>query len=212
MGINIAPEGVNRNDPGDGDSGPNDLVNYPVITSATTSTVRGTACAGCVDEGFVADLNPSGYGEGRTFVGSAVAGTDGTFTVSVTGVSGGQVLTATATDALGNTSEFARNVTVTGSTTLPAAPRDLTAQRTGPTSRQRIQLAWTDNATNETGFVLERAVGTTGSWNVLVQLAKNTTSYSDTSVQRATTYRYRIKAVNGAGSSAWSNVASVTTK
>ena len=112
LGINLAPAGVNPNDPGDGDTGPNDRLNYPVLTRATATEVRGTACAGCVVEVFVADNDPSGYGEGRTWLATATAASDGTFTAAIAGVSAGQMVTATATDPAGNTSEFAQNIAV----------------------------------------------------------------------------------------------------
>ncbi len=98
-------------------------------------------------------------------------------------------------------------------TTAPAAPSGLTASRSGNPSRQSINLAWTDNSNNEENFVVERS--TDGqSFTALPQLlAANTTSYSDQDgLSRATTYYYRIKATNSAGSSAYSNTASATTK
>lgn len=113
LGIDLDPlDRVNPNDSGDTDSGPNDLLNFPVLTSATTQEVKGTACASCTVEIFVADNDESGHGEGRTFVGSAKASTTGAFTVVISGAAAGDSVTATATDGAGNTSEFARNVLV----------------------------------------------------------------------------------------------------
>jgi len=110
-GIDLGDDGPTSNDPGDTDSGPNDLLNYPVSTSASTSQASGTAPPGSIVEIFVAD--PSGAVQGRTFVGGATAdSTTGAFTVPLRGVAVGQYLTATATDAEGNTSEFAPRVPV----------------------------------------------------------------------------------------------------
>ena len=127
--------GVTPNDAGDGDSGPNNLLNYPVIYSATISggnvTVIGEARPGATVEFFEADGDGSGYGEGQTFIDSKVEGsgddssgaagsTDGTanqftFTFPVGSLVAGDDLTATATDGSNNTSEFALNVTAAAS-------------------------------------------------------------------------------------------------
>jgi CSLREA domain-containing protein len=112
LGIDIVPVfSVNQNDPGDGDSGPNEQLNFPVIQSASPTVVTGTACGGCRVEIFIADGTGS-HGQGRTFVGAATAGGGGGFSVSISGVSVGDRVTSTATDAAGNTSEFSANVTV----------------------------------------------------------------------------------------------------
>jgi len=112
LGIDLDPTGVTPNDAGDGDSGPNQQLNFPVLSSATRTSVRGTACSGCRVEVFVADPDPSGFGEGRTFLAAGVADASGDFTVAISGVSAGQTVTATATDGQGNTSEFAKRVSV----------------------------------------------------------------------------------------------------
>jgi hypothetical protein len=124
LGIDIAPVGqVNPNDEGDADSGPNQQLNYPVLTSAGPALVTGTACAGCQIEIFLADEDESGHGEGQTFVGGAVAAADGTFSISISGVNEGDFVTATATDSTGNTSEFSLNFEVgTGEQPPPSNP------------------------------------------------------------------------------------------
>jgi hypothetical protein len=104
--------GVTPNDPNDADAGPNELLNFPVLASVTTATARGSACAGCTVEVFVAAADASGHGQGRTLVGSAAAGGAGQFNVALSGVRVGDDVTATATDAQGNTSEFSANVRV----------------------------------------------------------------------------------------------------
>ena len=114
LGINLGPgSGVTANDFGDTDAGANTSLNFPALSSATPAVVRGATCAGCTVEVFAADGGLKDHGEGRAFVGSAVAASDGGFSVNVAGVTVGQYVTATATDGVGNTSEFALNVPVT---------------------------------------------------------------------------------------------------
>jgi subtilisin family serine protease len=91
--------------------------------------------------------------------------------------------------------------------TIPAAPSALLATAV---SRSQIDLAWTDNAANETGFKVERS--TNGrKWSQIATVATDVTTYSDTRLRRNTTYTYRVRAFNTAGHSAYSNIASTTT-
>lgn len=98
---------------------PNQGIEDPSIGTATTASVTGSACRNCKIELFIADKSsvnaPDGdnHGEGKIFVGEGTAGNNGRFTIPVSGVAVGQVITATATDGDGNTSEFGRNVRVT---------------------------------------------------------------------------------------------------
>lgn len=117
LGIDIYPQGPNPNDVGDPDMGPNDGLNYPVITAASQTVVQGTACQGCRIEVFAADPDPSGQGEGATFLGATTA-PNGTFSVGVS-VPEGTTVTATAIDAQGNTSEFSLNAVVSGTGGTP---------------------------------------------------------------------------------------------
>jgi carboxypeptidase T len=93
--------------------------------------------------------------------------------------------------------------------TVPAAPTSLTA---AAVSRSQINLAWTDNATNETGYYVERCKGATcTNFSRIAALGANATSYQNTGVSRNTTYRYRVQAYNATGSSGYSNIAAATT-
>ena len=112
--------GPTPNDPGDLDVGSNGLLNTPVIASVTSAggglyTVAGTAPPNSTVEIFVAAVDPSGFGEGNSFSGSGPADGSGNFAVSVPLGVGPTVLTSTATDALGNTSEFSANFATGGS-------------------------------------------------------------------------------------------------
>jgi len=153
------PQGVTINDNGDADAGPNGLRNYPVITSATLIgtelSLGGYARPGSAIELYVAQADPSGFGEGLNYLGvlteGSVAdldattgtygpanvnglaqGTDTTnkFSFRITapgGVAIGTTLTGTATIS-NETSEFSGNVVVTGGPTL------LVAKTVAPTS------------------------------------------------------------------------------
>lgn len=92
--------------------------------------------------------------------------------------------------------------------TIPAAPAGLTATAASPSA---IDLAWTDNANNETGFDIERSTDSVN-WAALSTVGSNIQSYGDTGLAASTGYYYRVRAKNSAGNSAWSNVANATTQ
>lgn len=92
--------------------------------------------------------------------------------------------------------------------TIPKAPTALAATAAGAS---QINLSWTDNATNETGFELERS--TDGAlFTKIADLGPNVTAYQHTGLTPATRYWYRVLAKNSAGKSAYSNVANATTQ
>jgi FtsP/CotA-like multicopper oxidase with cupredoxin domain len=73
----------------------------------------------------------------------------------------------------------------------------------------RVRLAWTDNTTNETGFVIERATNG-GAFTQLTTLPPHNNTgamtYVDTTVALGNTYTYRIAAVTLAGTSGYATV------
>jgi hypothetical protein len=95
-----------------------------------------------------------------------------------------------------------------GSVQPPAAPSGLTATTVSSTT---IDLDWTDNATNEDGFLIQRKVGVGGTFANLDTVGANQTSYGDDTCDAETTYCYQVRAYNTAGDSAWSNEACDTT-
>jgi hypothetical protein len=90
----------------------------------------------------------------------------------------------------------------------PLAPSGLSANAV---SNSQINLSWTDNSSDETGFEIERKTGAGGTWAQIATPAANATSYSDTALTASTQYYYRILAVNSSGDSASSNECSATT-
>ncbi|MBK9055335.1 MAG: multicopper oxidase domain-containing protein [Chloroflexi bacterium] len=93
----------------------------------------------------------------------------------------------------------------------PATPSNLVALLETTT---QVNLSWTDNATNELGFTIERAVVTGGVPEPFAEVATvgaDVNSYSDTTVTPDTTYLYRVLAFNADGNSLWSNEVTIIT-
>ncbi len=116
LGIDLLPEGVvNCNTP---PPGPNDYLPCPIISSATTAKVSGTACASCLVEVYIAtnEADDLGHGEGKTFLGRVTADSTGKWSLALSPgqVTAGQRVSATATTTSTplETSEFAANVVV----------------------------------------------------------------------------------------------------
>lgn len=85
----------------------------------------------------------------------------------------------------------------------PAAPTALTATAA---SSVQINLAWTQNSANETGFKIER--GTDGTnFTQVATVAANVVTYNNSGLLANTRYYYRVRAYNTAGDSAYSNLA-----
>jgi len=130
IGIDLAADGVTANDANDSDTGANRLCNFPVITmaarSGVTVRVEGTLKAEAstayrieIFANAVGLEHSSGYGAGQRYLGFVTVTTDaaGSATFStdiIAAVLVGETVSATATDAVGNTSELgAHRVIVT---------------------------------------------------------------------------------------------------
>ena len=115
LGIDLRPQtGVTANDFGDTDGGANTYLNFPALTSATPVLCEGfRVCriAPWKSSWPMAAQRTMGR-DGRSWV-MPLVGSDGRFSIPVSGLSVGQYVTATATDGAGNTSEFSLNIAVT---------------------------------------------------------------------------------------------------
>jgi uncharacterized repeat protein (TIGR01451 family)/CSLREA domain-containing protein len=125
LGLDLAGDGVTANDPDDADTGPNDLQNYPVLASATTTGTRPQTGQEVVVQGTIDTTGPvtlrfyfgdscdaSGNGEGTGFLGEATSVGAGPFTVTLPDaqLAAGGIVTATATSSGGSTSELSNCV------------------------------------------------------------------------------------------------------
>ena len=93
--------------------------------------------------------------------------------------------------------------------TPPAAPTELTA--TGVSTSQ-INVSWTDNASNETGFRLERCAGAgCTSFTEVAAPVANVTTFQDAGLTSGSSYTYRVQAYNTGGNSGYSRSATAVT-
>jgi hypothetical protein len=149
--------------------------------------------------------------------------TDSAFTQNVVWIGGIQGtsysntgLTASTTyyykvRAKGTSQDSAYSSAVSATTlsdSLPNPPGNLTA---AAISSSRVDLSWTDNSTNETGFELKRATDSAFTQNVVWIGGISGTAYSNVGLSPSTTYYYKVRAEGMAGKSAYSNTVSVTT-
>ena len=84
----------------------------------------------------------------------------------------------------------------------PVAPSNLNATAS---AYNQINLAWTDNSNNETGFEIWRSLNITTGFATIGTTAANATSFNDTLVNPNTTYYYRIRAVGQYGESGFTS-------
>ncbi len=171
--------------------------NFTFTTSGLTATFTDTSTD---SDGTIAGWSWS-FGDGAT---STVKSPSHAYAAA-----GSYMVTLTVTDDDSATGSKSSTVTVTAPPAAPAAPAGLTAT---VISRSQINLAWTDNATNETSYYVQRCKGSTcTNFATIVTLGANAASYNNTGLARNTTYRYRVYASNAGGSSGYSNIVTATT-
>ncbi|MHB1558377.1 MAG: Ig-like domain-containing protein [Isosphaeraceae bacterium] len=142
LGIDLGLDGVTPNQPAGQTSATNDGQNYPVLLAAADfGAGYGTDVKGTLNEApsttytlqFFANptADPSGHGQGQTLLGTITVTTDSSgnaaFQASFPGETGlgGQVVSATATDPNGNTSEFAADIPIVAATPPLSATGEL---------------------------------------------------------------------------------------
>jgi hypothetical protein len=100
------------------------------------------------------------------------------------------------------------NIICTWSGFIPATPKSLKAI---PISWNKIKLEWIDKSTIEKGFRIERKKGK-GEWEEIKKAKANKIQYRDKGLEANKLYKYRIRALNKNGYSAYSNTAKARTK
>jgi hypothetical protein len=95
--------------------------------------------------------------------------------------------------------------------TPPAALTAPTSFTATAASFKQINLAWTDNSSNETGFEISRSTTSGGTYNVVRTTTAGTTSWSDNTLNPSTQYFYKIRAINATSASALVGPVNATT-
>ncbi len=155
LAIDLNNDGVTLNDPNDPDSGSNRSQNFPVIMSALSSgTITATIDSSPINADYPMraeyysspSCDPTGYGEGKTFLGFTSVPQPGSFTFNGPALAAGSCVTATITDADGNTSEFSLGLPATGPTPTPTSTPTSTLTPT-PTNTPTATATSTPTAT-----------------------------------------------------------------
>ncbi len=95
--------------------------------------------------------------------------------------------------------DFMRPVVLNVATVVPGDPLALAATVNGPT---RVDLAWTDGSTNETGFRIERSPAGAGTFTKIGSTVPDQNNFTDFTTVADTPYDYRVFAYNQKGDSA----------
>jgi len=133
LGINLATGPTPNRTPGES-AGPNDWMNYPILTSASADGASVSASGFLIGQAsqkytiqffWSRAVDRSGFGEGERLLGQVEATADAngraTFNLPIGSSVEGGFLSATATDAAGNTSEFAQTILIRPYTDLSVA-------------------------------------------------------------------------------------------
>ena len=206
-GIDFAESGRIANDAGDADTGANNYQNFPVFSAAfagTSPVVMGSLSSEANTEYTIEFFsNPAGdifaNGQGETFLGRTMVTTNGSGIASFsptlsTAITDGQIITATATDPSGNTSEFSVGIEAD-----EIAPMLVSAIDRPNDAGGAINLTWTPSTSSAfTQQRIYRGTVSGGPYTLVTTIANSTTkSYTDTNngagLSNGTTYYYVIR-------------------
>ncbi len=219
LGIDLGGDGVTSND-SQGHVGPNNFQDFPVLNSAVSSnsdtSITGTFSSGTVNGlpfqpnttitlDFYANSgeDPSGHGQGQTYLGSAEVTTDANgnapFSVDLgTGNLAGEWITAAATDPSGNTSEFSADIQATaapsGQSYNNAYLQSLLPQSS--TTSNQLSIQTSTNLSQDTVIAAVNTL-TAPSQPVTIILDLNGGTYNDTTVNPPANVTLIIDGANG---------------
>jgi PKD repeat protein len=178
--------------------------NQPPVARATATPGSGTAPLAVAFDGRTSS-DPDGsiasyawaFGDGGSATGPTTSHTypnAGTYSTRLT-----------VTDNQGATNSTTLSIVVAAGPTPPAAPANLSAS---VGSGRVVTLNWSDSASNETGFYVERAAkAKTLQFSRIATVGADVKTYTRT--ETAGTWVYRVQSFNAVGASAYSNAATI---
>ena len=167
------------------------------------------AGSGCSNGIYIEDVAIHEFGH---VLGLAHSGTSGaTMSASMPGYCDTSQLSLDADDISGIESLYPPSSSTPPPPSPPAAPTQLAVSTNSGSPSSSLALSWTDNASNESGFRVERSADG-NSFGQIAQLGVNARSFTDSGLTPATPYYYRVSSFNTEGSSAYTNVASGQTQ
>jgi hypothetical protein len=126
-------------------------------------------------------------------------------TISTSLSAGTYYLVVASEGNTGDLGQYTISGTIITSPDYVARPSGLSAAATGG----QVVLSWTDHASNETGFVVQRSDDGGSTWDDVGTASANATGYTDSTVDVGTAYKYRVKATGSAQDSSFSTTVSV---
>ncbi len=176
---------------------------------STNASLRGcgTIAASVVNDGTISVECPSAL----AFTGIVTNNTRIIIPNGMVASFGAMVVNYGTIDAsAGGSAQFLGGVVNNGTILLPPIPTAPSSLSATAVSSNHVILAWSDNSTNEVGFLIERApdnAGVPGAWGQIDSVGSNVTTYSDAGLQPFMVFWYRVRAYNANGNSPYSNQA-----
>ncbi|HIJ97249.1 MAG TPA: multicopper oxidase domain-containing protein [Desulfuromonadales bacterium] len=163
----------------------------PAATVATAYSTTVASAGGVAPYGWTVTGLPASLTFDAALL--TISGTPALTDVPVSAASATFPVTISVQDSL-NPTAVTSTLSLVINQILPAAPSALTATAATTSS---VNLAWTDNSSNESGFIVTR----TPAFATAVTVPANATTYTDTTAVAGTAYSYNVAATNGLGSS-----------
>ncbi len=178
------------------------VTNQPPVANPQGVTTLANTARGITLTGS----DPEGVGLSYTVLISPAHGTlsgtaPGVIYMPATNYSGSDSFTFKVNDGALDSTPATVTITVTELPTyaVPDAPTGFVATTA---ATNQINLAWSDQATNETGYVVDRSLDSTN-WTFVTLTAVNATNTTSTGLTTNTLYYYRVAASNAAGLSSY---------
>jgi Matrixin/Fibronectin type III domain len=181
------------------------LVDADIVLHEAYAYFAGSGCSNGV---YIEEVAVHEFGHALGLAHSGVA--DATMEPAMPGYCDTSQLTLEADDISGIRSLYPPTAS-SSSGQAPATPSGLVASVNPSNPTSSVALSWADNANNESGYSVERS-GDGRSFTQIAQAGANAGAWTDTGLSVGTVYYYRVRAFNGSGNSAYSNIASAQTQ